>query len=479
MLMPWGNATSHYFEIFVCRLLALCTAGKNGTTELQCASLIPLEHVVSVLGSKHCPYEVKDAYVKFVLHCYIDTDADMKDMYCDDCIVYIFEDIWKDTEKLFAYGSSENEVAVKYLCMSASKLVSVFFEKPGAEYVVNVKNDDSILGKLLDAFGRLQSAPWLTELNANYKYYLMDCVEVLCRCATDKRMSLPANVVMPPEKLSSKWKKYKKVNLFVTKTAKASLKTPDNANVVDFFHAKELRSALLMKFFGTKYLTHFDGFITETVPDKAEAWSLGSQDPISRAIVNVQNCLNSAGATRLVIKLIVQNGSDKVFCEAVQLAIALLEGGNNLVQNTFYETMQTSDLSENFFRILYEKIGLAQNKLKSTMMNSSNESGVGSHGRKASSLSSASSLHNLMDDAARKANEQLKKMDDEETQSYDTEQQDDFFITPAMGLECIQSDFLPYEIAIMEPLLRMLQLLCENHNHNLQVIINCTMSLIE
>lgn len=40
------------------RLLAMCTRGKNGTTELKCASQIPMDHIVRVMTSPKCLIQV-------------------------------------------------------------------------------------------------------------------------------------------------------------------------------------------------------------------------------------------------------------------------------------------------------------------------------------------------------------------------------------------------------------------------------------
>jgi hypothetical protein len=84
------------YHIELVRLLALCTKGRNEvghclasrlfliiwvvdhtlilqSTELKCASFLPIDHLVRVLTSKDCLIEAKAAYLQFMLHCYIDT----------------------------------------------------------------------------------------------------------------------------------------------------------------------------------------------------------------------------------------------------------------------------------------------------------------------------------------------------------------------------------------------------------------------
>lgn len=59
--------------------MALCTKGKNSTTELKSASFMPMDHIIRVVRSESCIVDVKSAYLQFMLHCYIDTDIELKD----------------------------------------------------------------------------------------------------------------------------------------------------------------------------------------------------------------------------------------------------------------------------------------------------------------------------------------------------------------------------------------------------------------
>ena len=49
-------------------------------------------------------------------------------------------------------------------------------------------------------------------------------------------------------------------------------------------------------------------------------------------VVHCQCHLGSQGATDLVIDLIISNHSSRIFQEAIELAIALLDGGNSVIQ---------------------------------------------------------------------------------------------------------------------------------------------------
>ena len=48
--------------------------GKNVYTEIKCHSLLPLDDIVKMVVHRDTIPEVKNAYVNFLTHCYIDTE---------------------------------------------------------------------------------------------------------------------------------------------------------------------------------------------------------------------------------------------------------------------------------------------------------------------------------------------------------------------------------------------------------------------
>lgn len=70
----------------------------------------------------------------------------------------------------------------------------------------------------------------------------------------------------------------------------------------------------------------------------------------------VQCCLDREGASDLVIELVVNSvTSPSIFEEAVTLGIALLEGGNPIIQKSCYRKLVAGDLSHAFFKVLISK----------------------------------------------------------------------------------------------------------------------------
>lgn len=67
-------------------------------------------------------------------------------------------------------------------------------------------------------------------------------------------------------------------------------------------------------------------------PTWTPAYIYESDKPECRKKRQIQKILNRAGAADLVVDLIMKNPSHKVFVQSVELAIALLDGGNTEVQ---------------------------------------------------------------------------------------------------------------------------------------------------
>lgn len=67
----------------------------------------------------------------------------------------------------------------------------------------------------------------------------------------------------------------------------------------------------------------------------------------------VQCHLDREGASTLVMALVTRSAaSQEIFTEAVQLGIALLEGGNPVIQRSIYNTLMLKEgTRQSFFRV--------------------------------------------------------------------------------------------------------------------------------
>ncbi len=79
------------FHIELVQLLALCTMNKNVYTEIKCHSLLTLGDIVAMVSHKDCIPEVKEVYINFLNHCYIDTEGEVKEIYTSSHMWSLFE----------------------------------------------------------------------------------------------------------------------------------------------------------------------------------------------------------------------------------------------------------------------------------------------------------------------------------------------------------------------------------------------------
>ncbi|XP_010145005.1 PREDICTED: inositol 1,4,5-trisphosphate receptor type 3, partial [Eurypyga helias] len=183
----------------------------------------------------------------------------------------------------------------------------------------------------------------------------------------------------------------------------------------------------------------------------------GGQDQDWSAIAAVQCRLDREGATKLVADLIMNTKNEKIFQESILLAIRLLDGGNTEIQKSFYNLMTSDKKSEKFFKVLHDRMKKAQQETKSTV--SVNMSDIGN-----------------------------KPREDKDEPDPGTKGRGDTFMMPgtpsrypiAIGFrkghdtgEQGQNNEMGVTVLIMEPILRFLQLLCENHNRDLQNFLRC------
>ncbi|XP_056292934.1 inositol 1,4,5-trisphosphate receptor type 1 isoform X2 [Pseudoliparis swirei] len=194
------------------------------------------------------------------------------------------------------------------------------------------------------------------------------------------------------------------------------------------------------------------------------------------SLAAVQCHLDKEGASDLVIDLIMNATSDRIFQESILLAIALLEGGNTVIQRSFFQRL-TGDKSEKFFKVFYERMKLAQQEIKATV--SVNTSDLGS--KKDEEPPDKDTPARKKDVVSAVATEEVKEQLAEasvvtkkafttyrreaEAEEHQAAADGAPAPTPDKGLEEGQMSVI---ITIMQPILRLMQLLCENHNRELQ-----------
>uniref|UniRef100_A0A8C1R1E8 Inositol 1,4,5-trisphosphate receptor n=1 Tax=Cyprinus carpio TaxID=7962 RepID=A0A8C1R1E8_CYPCA len=208
---------------------------------------------------------------------------------------------------------------------------------------------------------------------------------------------------------------------------------------------------------------------------RRESLTSFSNSTAEMSLMEVQCHLDREGASDLVIDLIMNATSDRVFHESILLAIALLEGGNTIIQHSFFKRLTEDKNSEKFFRVFYDRMKAAQLEIKATV--TVNTSDLGNK-RPDNTPDKETPQRVVVTDDTREqlleASVVTKKAygsyrrDADPEEAYGTADGD-----KGGGDKGTEQGEMSPVILIMQPILRFLQLLCENHNRDLQNFLRC------
>ncbi|CAB3409789.1 unnamed protein product [Caenorhabditis bovis] len=603
-----NNPLKYHIELV--RLLAMCTKGKNGNTELKCASQIPMDHIVRVIVSEHCLVEVKSVYLQLLLHCYIDTDAEMKDAYKPEYVDTILNNILDDINKLTENNNlseADSGALETYICQTVTEVLIKFFEAPYSSLQptkIDVPHHNEQFCKVFKALLRLKNGTLKNSKPPKNNWYrVSDCIERLKKWALDHSIQLPAQVAVPQATAVNPRQRWVNaafsaklvglnrpiITLVVERLNRQNtlntgrnlgaehananvvtcynmmtgefkyyldpLKYAEGTVLVEVLHTPELlfpegsalreqcarggvvvkliqhcktlmqnkqenlcvtvletlrkmcsctklqlkaqgqqlRNMLLRRYFSSgcsnhgnnmhnnnmsnnnnnnnnHHKHHLDrqqskiGEVLDVVKNdkKEDTWN------VERDLYTIQCKLNDAGASDLIIDIIVMDPCREIFKKAIYLAKALLHEGNDKVQHAFYLRLKQKDTHEPFFKTISSKILAAQNRLKSDMMSCSETKPKSSVSAAVSRRSSTvltpnveTVEHALFEVPQRHPSiSEVSQLSNDMTHSVPD-------LTPYQD-DDKSSEALPEEVGIVEPILRVLQLLCENHNSLLQ-----------
>ncbi|KAL7671241.1 hypothetical protein ACOME3_006142 [Neoechinorhynchus agilis] len=176
--------------------------------------------------------------------------------------------------------------------------------------------------------------------------------------------------------------------------------------------------------------------------------------------------LDKHGASALVTEMFLNDLNDEIFDQAVDLSIALLEGGNQVIQASVYRCLRAAGArSERFFKTFYDRLSTAQRILQNQLSVPGNETTT-------SSIIFTSFVSQGTGDEIDESNgqndsdglnEELSLIGFRENSTADTlkfTRNNSMTSTADSG----HSHKLPEEVLRVQKILRFLQLLCENHN---------------
>uniref|UniRef100_A0A670IYH0 Inositol 1,4,5-trisphosphate receptor n=1 Tax=Podarcis muralis TaxID=64176 RepID=A0A670IYH0_PODMU len=508
------------YHITLVELLAACTEGKNVYTEIKCNSLLPLDDIVRVVTHDDCIPEVKIAYVNFVNHCYVDTEVEMKEIYTSNHIWKLFENFLVDmarvcnttTDRKHADASLE-----KYVTESVMSIVSGFFSSPFSDNSTSLQTHQPVFIQLLQSAFRIYNCTWPNPVQ---KSSVESCIKTLAEVAKNRGIAIPVDLDSQVNTLFMKshsnmvqravmgWRmsarsgpRFKEAlggpawdyrNIIEKlQDVVASLEQQFNpmmqaefSVLVDVLHSPELLfpegsdARIRCGAFMSKLINHTKRLmekeeklcikILQTLQemlDKKESFveegsnlrkillnryfkgdygtsvngplfSGQDSDKSGVSMQDIQCLLDKEGASELVTDVIVSTKNDRIFSEAILLGITLLEGGNTQIQYSFYQQLNEQKKSEKFFKVLYDRMKIAQQEIRSTV-----------------TVNTIDLSSKKKDDDNNDLTVSVSKKRGKENWGYE-KSSEEMTMSPA--------------IVIMQPILRFLQLLCENHNRELQ-----------
>lgn len=191
------DASPLRYHIELVKLLACCTMGKHVFTEIKCHSLLPLDDIVSMVCHDDTIPEVKDAYVNFLTHCYIDTEVEMKEIYTSNHMWQLFEKSFLLDMAVVANATHDRrhaDVALeRYVTSTVMDIVTTFFKSPFSEQSTAIQSRQPIFIQLLSATFRVLQCSWLTvDQRANVE----NCIRTLSEAAKTRSIVIPSDLEM-------------------------------------------------------------------------------------------------------------------------------------------------------------------------------------------------------------------------------------------------------------------------------------------
>ncbi|XP_066247239.1 inositol 1,4,5-trisphosphate receptor isoform X4 [Euwallacea similis] len=609
------------YHVELVKLLACCTMGKNVYTEIKCHSLLPLDDIVAMVTHPDCIPEVKEAYVGFLHHCYIDTEVEMKEIYTSNHMWTLFEKSFLVDMADIATAPNDRKHPDKalenHVTNCVMNLITTFFKSPFSDQSTTVQKHlhearvywtDStveeydpfannaplkqtpfssdtrqpIFVQLLQSAFRVSQCLWLS---ASQRFNVENCIRTLSEVAKNRGIAIPLDLesqVTPMfnkasilTRQTSKWLTASKtpkiersqstlmrldrsiieglqdivslledqlkplvqseLSLLVDVLYRPELLFPDGTEsrkrcesggfirrlikhteklleekedklcvkvlktlrkmmAVDPDYGEKgevLRNSLLARYFGKNFTQTHDS-VSVAIHQVTVTHGPGAKI-ISRAgqtLHDVQVHLDKEGASDLVVELVIKSvNSPSIFEEAVELGIALLEGGNSIIQKSMFNKLLGGDLSQSFFKVFYDKMRDSQSEIKSTVSVNTSDMAAKAHDDKQDckeldkfSKKQGKSNGILISDELR---EELNRAAESTSQAYAHNRNmvvgdDNLISSSASAFEDLLAEKLERhrerdeptglsnKVLIMQPILRFLQLLCENHNPKLQ-----------
>lgn len=457
------------YHVELVKLLACCTMGKNIYTEIKCNSLLTLDDIIAMISHPDCLPEIKVAYVDFLIHCYIDTEVEMKEIYSS-------HHMWNLFEKSFLYDMNraashttvpaiatesastvpKNRILVSYIANEMMNCLSTYFNSPFSDQSTVLQANQIVFVQVIQAAFKFSKCEMLTPPQ---KFNVENCIRVLTDVANNRGIAFPIELENQILRMfnksalltrqTSKWLLaakqpkaersqsqimrmdrniieglqdivtlledqlkplveaelsllvdilYRSELLFPTGTESRKvcenggfirrlikhteklleekeeklcvkvLRTLREMMAIDTEYGEKgdsLRRILLCRYFGESFGKEGANTLKPAIVNVAnESSNSASRMPITHGpgakylqraestLHDVQSHLDQEGASHLVVELVIKSiNSPSIFVEGVELGIALLEGGNPIIQRSMFNKFQSAELSQSFFKV--------------------------------------------------------------------------------------------------------------------------------
>uniref|UniRef100_A0A8C4YF71 Inositol 1,4,5-trisphosphate receptor n=1 Tax=Gopherus evgoodei TaxID=1825980 RepID=A0A8C4YF71_9SAUR len=490
------------YHIHLVELLAVCTEGKNVYTEIKCNSLLPLDDIVRVVTHEDCIPEVRSD----IKHCL--PALEMKEIYTSNHMWKLFENFLVD----ICRTCNNTKIVMS--------IVTTFFSSPFSDQSTTLQTRQPVFVQLLQGVFRVYHCNWLMP---SQKASVESCIRVLSDVGKNRAIAIPVDLDSQVNNL------FLKSHNIVQKTAMNWRMTARNAArrdsvlpasrdyrniierlqdivsalgrsltplvqaelsvLVDVLHRPELlfpentdarRNVKVEASFASKVVSLCSlQELLQTLREmmtKDRGYGDSGSSSMSRgemSLADVQCHLDKEGASNLGIDLIMNATSDRVFHESILLAIALLEGGNTTIQHSFFCRLTEDKKSEKFFKVFYDRMKVAQQEIKATV--TVNTSDLGNKKKdEDSDRDPTTQITEEVRDQLLEASAATRKAYNTYRREADPDDHYSAVDGPQSAPDKNKDDLeMSAVITIMQPILRFLQLLCENHNRDLQNFLRC------
>uniref|UniRef100_A0A803SYU6 Inositol 1,4,5-trisphosphate receptor n=1 Tax=Anolis carolinensis TaxID=28377 RepID=A0A803SYU6_ANOCA len=521
------------YHIHLVELLAVCTEGKNVYTEIKCNSLLPLDDIVRVVTHEDCIPEVKIAYINFLNHCYVDTEVEMKEIYTSNHMWKLFENFLVDICRTCNNTSDRkhaDSILEKYVTEIVMSIVTTFFSSPFSDQSTTLQTRQPVFVQLLQGVFRVYHCNWLMP---SQKASVESCIRVLSDVAKSRTIAIPVdldsqvnnlflkshNIV---QKTAMNWRmtvrnaarrdsvmaasrdyrniierlqvnKYFSV-YFLTLTlylyepmALGGYNVEINCDQLVVFrlikHTKQLleenEEKLCIKVLQTlrEMMTKDRGYGEKVLLFSLSFWIF--------SLFNIVKETSSGGAGYTIcLFIIILKSIIYLMFKDLYLFTNLLFWGI-VLQHSFFCRLTEDRKSEKFFKVFYDRMKVAQQEIKATV--TVNTSDLGNKKKDddtdrevpARKRGNSRVLYTILQ--LEEVRDQLVEASAATRKAYNTYRReadpDDHYSAGDGAQSAAEKNKDELEmsavITIMQPILRFLQLLCENHNRDLQNFLRC------